>query len=219
MQIFQQEYDDGISELISSSNSISYAALAEPLSIDSVGKKMKAFGSVQDPDMYYVQSILVSSNWNRNDDVFDPEEVWKAKETPEHKPTNVNHDENLIVGHIISNYPITEDGILIDKDTPKENLPKKFHILTGAVIYKAYTDPALKERTRDLIASIEDGTKYVSMECYFNNFDYGVLDKETGDLKVVARDANSAYLTKYLRAYGGTGEKDNYKIGFTKYYF
>lgn len=213
MQIFQQEYDDGISELISSSKSISYASLAEPLSIDSVSKKMKAFGSVQDPDMYYVQSILVSSNWNRNDDVFDPEEVWKAKETPEHKPTNVNHDENLIVGHIISNYPITEDGILIDKDTPKENLPQKFHILTGAVIYKAYTDPALKERTRDLIASIENGTKYVSMECYFNNFDYGVLDKETGDLKVVARDANSAYLTKYLRAYGGTGEKDNYKIG------
>ena len=98
MQIFQQEYDDGISELISSSKSISYASLAEPLSIDSVSKKMKAFGSVQDADMYYVQSILVSSNWNRNDDVFDPQEVWKAKETPEHKPTNVNHDENLIVG-------------------------------------------------------------------------------------------------------------------------
>lgn len=213
MQIFQQEYDDGVGEAVAKDKSVSFASVVEPLSVDAVSKKIRAFGSIQDPDMYYVQSILVSSTWNKNDDVFDAEEVWKAKESPIHKPTNMNHDENLIVGHIVSNYPITEDGMLIDKDTPVENLPKKYHILTGAVIYKAYTDPELKERTRDLIASIENGTKYVSMECYFNNFDYGIMDKASGELKIIARDNDSAYLTKYLRAYGGTGEKDNYKIG------
>lgn len=213
MKVFQQEYDDGIGEAVANDKSVSFASVAEPLSVDSVSKKMKAFGSIQDPDMYYVQSILVSSTWNKNDDVFDPQEIWKAKESPTHKPTNLNHDENIIVGHIVSNYPITEEGILIDKDTPAENLPKKYHILTGAVIYKAYTSPELKERTRDLIASIENGTKYVSMECYFNNFDYGLQDISTGEFKVIARDNDSAYLTKYLRSYGGTGEKDNYKIG------
>ena len=213
MQIFQQEYDDGLSESIMGKKSLSFASVVEPLSVDAVSKQMKALASIQDTDMYYVQSILVTSNWNKNDDIFEPEEIWKAKETPEHKPTNLNHDEKLIVGHIISNYPITEDGILIDKNTPSENLPKNFHILTGAVIYKAYTDPELKERTRELIASIENGTKYVSMECYFDNFDYGITDPATGSYKVVARDNDSAYLTKYLRAYGGTGEKDNYKIG------
>jgi hypothetical protein len=213
MQVFQQEYDDGVSEAVAKDNSVSFASVAEPLSVDIVYKKMKAFGSIKDQDMYYVQSILVSSTWNKNDDVFDPQEIWKAKESPTHKPTNLNHDENIIVGHIVSNYPITDEGILIDKDTPVENLPEKYHILTGAVIYKAYTNPDLKERTRDLIASIENGTKYVSMECYFNNFDYGLMDKETGELKVIARDNDSAYLTKYLRAYGGNGERDNYKIG------
>lgn len=213
MQVFQQEYDDGIGEAVAKDKSVSFASVVEPLSVDPSSKKMKAFGSIQDPDMYYVQSILVSSTWNKNDDVFDPEEIWKAKESPNHKPTNLNHDENVIVGHIVSNYPITEEGILIDKDTPVENLPEKYHILTGAVIYKAYTNPELKERTRDLIASIENGTKYVSMECYFNSFDYGLMDKETGELKVIARDNDSAYLTKYLRSYGGNGEKDNYRIG------
>ncbi len=212
MQLFQQEYDDGISDRIMGNRSLSFASVAEPLHVDAVSKQMKALASIQDKDMYYVQSILVTSNWNKNDDIFMPDEIWKAKETPEHKPTNLNHDENLIVGHIISNYPITEDGMLIDKNTPDENLPKSFHILTGAVIYKAYTDPELKQRTRDLIASIEDGTKYVSMECYFDNFDYGVEDAQ-GGYKVVARDNNSAYLTKYLRAYGGTGQKEDYKIG------
>ena len=212
MQLFQQEYDDGISEQIMGNRSLSFASVAEPLHVDAVSKQMKALASIQDRDMYYVQSILVTSNWNKNDDIFDPKEIWKAKETPEHKPTNLNHDENLIVGHIISNYPITEEGMLIDKNTPDENLPRSFHILTGAVIYKAYTDPELKQRTNDLIASIEDGSKYVSMECYFDNFDYGVEDAQ-GSYKVVARDNDSAYLTKYLRAYGGTGQKDDYKIG------
>lgn len=213
MQIFQQEYDDGIHDKVLASKSISFASMVEPLHVDAVSKQMKALASISDRDMYYVQSILVSSNWNKNDDVFDPSEIWKAKETPEHKPTNLNHDEHTIVGHIISNYPITAEGMLIDKNTPAENLPENFHILTGAVIYKAYTDPELKERTAELISSIEDGTKYVSMECYFDNFDYGVRDVATGSYKVVARDNDSAYLTKYLRAYGGSGQKDNYQIG------
>jgi hypothetical protein len=213
MQIFQQEYDDGISDNIAGNRSLSFASIAEPLRVDTVVKQMKALASIKDTDMYYVQSILVSSNWNKNDDIFEPEEIWKAKETPEHKPTNLNHDEKLIVGHIISNYPITEDGILIDKNTPTENLPENFHILTGSVIYKAYTDPDLRRRTEELIASIEEGIKYVSMECYFDNFDYGIEDSTTGSYKVIARNNNSAYLSKYLRAYGGNGQKDNYKIG------
>ena len=34
---------------------------------------------MNDADLYYVQSILVSSSWNRNDDVFDRAEVWAAQ--------------------------------------------------------------------------------------------------------------------------------------------
>ena len=51
------------------------------------------------------------------------------------------------------------------------------------------------------------------MECYFKGFDYGLTDKVTGDYKVLARNDSTAYLTKYLKAYGGQGEHDNYKIG------
>ena len=51
-----------------------------------------------------------------------------------------------IIGHIISNWPITDDGDIISEDTKIEDLPSKFHILTGSVIYKAFTTPELKER-------------------------------------------------------------------------
>ena len=44
-------------------------------------------------------------------------------------------------------------------------------------------------------------------------FDYGVTNKNTGEYKVLARDENTAYLTKHLKAYGGLGEHEDYKIG------
>lgn len=214
MQIFQQEIEDGLEHSIQSQASICFASLAEPSSSNqhNIGN-IKALAGLQDSDLYYVQSILVSSSWNKNDDIFDKAEVWAAKNTPEDKPTNLNHDENIIIGHITSNWPITDDGVIINENTPIDNLPDKFHILTGSVIYKGYANPALRERTSALIQEIENGTKYVSMECFFKGFDYGVIDNSTGEYKILARNDETAYLTKHLRAYGGSGEHENYKIG------
>lgn len=214
MQIFEQEILDGLSEKIQASASISYASIAEPCAIsDSKIKHIKSLAAFNDSDLYYVQSILVSSSWNKNDDIFNPAEVWKARNTPEDKPTNLEHDEGTIIGHITANWPITEDGILIDENTPIENLPEKYHILTGSVIYKGFSNPELRTRAEKLISEIENGTKFVSMECFFNGFDYGLINDETNEYKVLYRNESTAYLTKHLRAYGGTGKHDNYRIG------
>lgn len=214
MHIFEQEIRDGLEEKLKSQASISYACVVEPSNKTNHSvKNIKSLASLQDSDLYYVQSILVTSSWNKNDDIFDKDEVWAAKHTPEDKPTNLNHDENVIVGHITSNWPITDDGVLIDENTPVENLPNKFHILTGSVIYKGFSSEELMSRANTLISEIESGTKYVSMECFFKGFDYGLLNKSTGEFKVLSRNAETAFLTKHLRSYGGLGEHDNYKIG------
>tara|TARA_B100001778_G_scaffold333863_1_gene343445 strand:- start:6729 stop:8393 length:1665 start_codon:yes stop_codon:yes gene_type:complete len=217
LKIYDVEIADGIADVIKSNASISYAAQAVPCSKDSIfsssEKEYKTLASYKDEDLYYVQSILVTSNWNRNDDIFEGKEIWRAKNTPEDKPTNLEHDENTIIGHIISNWPITEEGMLIDKDTPEDNLPKKYHILTGSVIYRAFSDPKLKLRAEQLIHEIENGEKYVSMECMFSGFDYGLLNKQTNAYEILPRSETTAYLTKHLRAYGGTGEHEDYKIG------
>lgn len=216
MNIYPNEINDGLEDKIKASASVSYAALAQPVNDSETTSKIranKAIAGIDDSDLYYVQSILVTSSWNKNDDIFDKLEVWQARNTPEDKPTNLDHNEEIIIGHITSNWPITEDGILIDPSTPSDNLPDKFHILTGSVIYKGFSNPELKDRSDKLIAEIENGTKYVSMECYFKGFDYGVQDKTSGEYKVIARNEETSHLTKYLRAYGGLGENDNYKIG------
>jgi len=214
MKIFDQEIQDGIADLLKSTASITYASVVEPYTVaQKDAKYFKSIASFDDEDLYYVQSILVSSSWNKNDDIFDRVEVWQARHTPEHKPTNLEHDESTIIGHIVSNWPITEDGILIDENTPIENLPEKYHILTGSVIYKGFSTPDLRDRALKLIGEIENGTKYVSMECFFKGFDYGILDKSNGTYNILNRNDNTAYLTKYLRAYGGVGEHENFKIG------
>lgn len=218
MQIYQAEIDDGLSHSLSAQSSIVYASLAEKcdnINIDVV-KKIKANKSLanySDSDLYYTQSILVTTSWNKNDDIFNPKEVWAAKNTPEDKPTNLEHDEKTIVGHITSNWPIDEDGNIISENISENDLPEKYHILTGSVIYRGYTDQELKERASTLIEEIENGQKYVSMECFFKNFDYGLVDKSTGSYHILPRNEETAFLTKHLRAYGGQGEHQNYKVG------
>ena len=212
MQIFEQEKRDGLAEQIKANASFTYACEIEKSS-ETKPREIKSIAGVTDKDLYYTQSILVSTDWNKNDDIFDPREVWAAKDTPEHKPTNIEHQENQIVGHIVANWPITHEGVIIDKDTPIDNLPKKYQVLTASVIYTGFTDPDLKSRAAELIEQIENGTKYVSMECFFQGFDYGLQNLSTGDFKVLPREETTAYLTKHLRAYGGAGEYENHKVG------
>ena len=46
----------------------------------------------------------------------------------------------------------------------------------------------------------------------FQGFDYAVVDP-TGRQTVVERNENTAFLTKHLRAYGGSGSYEGYKVG------
>jgi hypothetical protein len=218
MIIYDAEIEAGLTDTLSAQSSIVYASLAEKcgeenLSTNKHIKENKALAGIDDSDLYYTQSILVTTSWNKNDDIFDSKEVWLAKNTPEDKPTNLEHDENSIVGHITSNWPIDDNGNLLNEDLDVSEIPAKYHILTGSVIYKGYTDPNLRSRADTLIEEIENGNKYVSMECFFKGFDYGLMDKATGTYHVLPRNAETAFLTKHLRAYGGQGEHQNYKIG------
>jgi len=178
----------------------------------SVIEALNTQASQTDADLYFTKSILVSTNWNKNDDVFCPKQTWVARHTPSHKPTNLEHDENKLVGHVVDSFAIDTDGKIISDDTSIDELPDKYHLVTGAVIYKNWESQDLKERTQTLIQAIEDGKKFVSMEVLFTDFDYAIGNAD-GSIKVKARNEETAWLTKHLRAYGGTGSYQDYKVG------
>ena len=220
MKIYQQEIIDGLSEDIKAQASIAYCApaiLVNNIDTDASWnvsrtniEKIKAASNPNQIDLYYIKSILVSTGWNKNDDVFDPRQTWAAKNTPEDKQFNFMHNENDIIGHITGSYVVDVNGnkILAEED----EVPQQFDIVTEAVLYNSWTNPDNRQRISKIIAEIEEGKWFVSMECLFASFDYAVIDKE-GSAKTVARNEESAFLTKHLRAYGGTGEYEGYKIG------
>lgn len=217
MRIYKAEADAGLQEKIAKNTSISYCVPVQPENVNksNIKKFLAASSDSNEFDLeilYPTKSVLVTSSWNRNGDVFGVEQLWEARNTPLHQYTNINHDHNQIVGHITNTWVIDADGNTIDDDTTVDNLPSMIHICNGAVIYKHYKEEELVERANELIEQIEAGEKYVSMECLFPDFDYAVISPDNQNY-IISRNEDTAFLTKHLRAYGGDGEFDGYKLG------
>jgi uncharacterized coiled-coil protein SlyX len=210
IKVYDLEKELGLEDKIRSQASILFDAPVQKKKMST--DLLKTFASEDDPDLYKVYSILVSTVWNKNDDVFTKEEVWAARNTPVFKPTNLEHDETQMVGAIIESWPVDIDFELINDDIDISDLPEEYHILVSSVIYRQWQDPELKARAEELIQEIEAGEKYVSMECIFKGFDYGITSPD-GKNHVIARNEESSFLTKQLRAYGGPGTYQDHKIG------
>jgi len=217
IKVYEKERELGLEDQIRSQASVAFTAPVVKYDSTLEGKSIAsiadiATAAVDDPDLFNVFSILVSTSWNRNDDIFNNDEVWAARKTPIFKPTNLEHDEKQMVGNIVDCWPVDEDFKLIADETDPSELPETFHLLVSSVIFRQWQDRDLKERAETLIAEIENGDKYVSMECIFRGFDYGVVDPD-GNNHVVARNEDTAFLSQHLRCYGGRGVFQDHKIG------
>jgi len=226
MKIYESEIQDGLNDILLNSNSVACYAVAETyrpeplpeainklkkiLAENSGGGDVSTAQNEDQIDLYYLKSILVSTGWNKNDDVFDPRELWLAKDTPEDKPFNFMHNEKDIIGHITGNVVVDFEGVEINCET--EEVPDTFNILTTSVIYTEWSDEDQRSRMQKIVSEIEDGKWFVSMECLFPDFDYALTTPD-GSTKVVQRSESSAFLTKHLRSYGGSGKYEDYRVG------
>lgn len=189
-------------------NSLAFQLAPEIVDCESEFKAL-ANANPNQIDLFYLKSVLVSVGWNVNDDVFDKKELYAAFKTPVDKQFNFMHNEKDIIGHITSTKIF--DGKEIYENIDLEDLPDKFDIIVGSVIYKRWSDKKLQKRMDKILAEIKDNKWYVSMECLFRDFDYAIIGDD--EEKIVARNEQTAFLSKYLRAYGGTGEFKGQKIG------
>jgi len=232
MEIFQAEIKAGLKDILSNpaNASIKYDTPIAGVKFNKVrelykklmaSKPSKALASLTDDELYLLNSVMVSVGWNKNDDVFLKNEIWANRHTPEDKPLNIGHNELDIVGHIVGNCVVDENGDLIDDDTLFEELPDTFHIVANSVMYKVWSDETQAKKVTDIINQIEfafatgkdeDMKWYVSMECLFAGFDYAVMS-EDGAVAIIPRTEQSAFLTSCLRSYGGTGKFGEYRIG------
>lgn len=209
MDIYKDELD--IAELILANRSVSCAMMTEPLNDEKIQAALASLYSdtPNTKDLFYTKSIFVTTNKNKNDDVFLPEEVWLARKTPVDKMWNIDHNHTKVVGHITSSWCIDVDGNILEDDITE--IPDLFHLCTGGVVYKKWQDPDMQEMVDELFEEIEAGEYCTSMEAFFSGISY-LLEKD-GETKIIDRDETTSFLTKHLRAYGGSGEFDGYKLG------
>ena len=223
--VFGSEKDAGLENQIKEQTSLAYVSQLCPAYPEIKSSELndiilsahrldgiRSQADTSDLDVYQTFSILVSASWNKNDDVFNKSEVWAAKDTPKHKPANLEHDEKKIVGGIIGSWPVDAGFNLIDKKSGESDLPDFYHLLVSSVIYRQWQDPEYQARAEDLIKKIENGEMFVSMECIFRGFDYAVVTPDKNN-HIIARNEETSFLTKHLRSYGGTGGYEGHKVG------
>ena len=171
-----------------------------------VAKYIQPIVMDQHPDLLYVSAILVSTLINDNDDVFLPEEVWPVRHTPIFTPYNEEHSQTDIIGHIYNARCLNSNKECLDD---MEAYNGYFDIEVDAVIYKS----VYPEKAEMIQTGAMDGERYVSMEATFANFDYLVVQNDdVSTAKLVKRTENTAFLTKYLRVYGGPGTFNSDKL-------
>jgi hypothetical protein len=207
MKIYQSEILDNLQEAIASKVTArcEFGLAPKP-------SKIAASVNLNQPDLFYIDDcVLVSTNWNANDDVFTKAEVWQARSTPKDKQFNHMHDDGFIIGHITGCKVVDFNGSVVAEDTSLDQLPD-FDISISSVLYTRFSDKEKADIVQQIIREIPDNKWCVSMECLFSDFDYAVLMPD-GEQRVLSRNEDSAFLTKHLRVYGGTGKFKEYQIG------
>ena len=157
MVIFECEKKDGIAELISSKASVVFDSQLITSANPDATKSIASLLTIDNPnqiDLFYLDAILASTGWNKNDDVFDKFETWKAKRTPIDKPFNFMHDGNDIIGHITSSIVVSQEGKIVGDDTPLDDIPENFDVLVSSVIYKKWPEENRTEEISEIIKEI-----------------------------------------------------------------
>jgi hypothetical protein len=157
-------------------------------------------------DLLHVSACLVSAGdgvgVNDNDDIFTREEAWAARHTPVLKPFNWQHQDKDIVGVMYTvQARASEDGAILD--IANDEVPDcDFDLYVEAAIFRLIHE----DRAAEIEARAKASDLFVSMEAWFDDYSYGLFNPNNRSLaKMVARNKDTSFLDKHLRANSGAG--------------
>jgi len=156
----------------------------------------------------------VANKFNRNDDGIGTSTALAIKDYFVHKPTNIEHRKEKVVGHIVSS-GFSEFGSnqMLGEDDVKD-LIGPFNIALGAVIYKTVN----REFAELVKSSTIEGSKFHNMvsaswEIGFNEYALAIGGSDLNDAEIVTDKKQIEELKKYLKAFDGNGTmKDGTRI-------
>ena len=155
-------------------------------------------------------NAAVVNSFNKNDDGIDTETALRISKLFKHKPTNIEHKKERVVGHILtagfskygSSEILTPDQLLGYQDP--------FNIALGAVVYKFVN----KEFASALEDSGDPNSELynkisTSWELGFNDYNIAVGSNNLKEAEIITNEKQIQELKSKLRSYGGSGTLDD----------
>tara|TARA_Y100000004_G_scaffold43674_1_gene47880 strand:- start:8815 stop:10359 length:1545 start_codon:yes stop_codon:yes gene_type:complete len=151
-------------------------------------------------------NAAVVNTFNKNGDGIATDSAVSICANFMHKPCNIEHQKNNIVGHVVS-AGFSEYGSNNQFKTISEDYKKPFNIALGAVVYKTVA-PDFANVIVD--SSDPESENYQSVsaswEVGFNEYNISVGEGE--DAQVVSDPKEIESLSKYLKSFGGEGKNE-----------
>lgn len=152
----------------------------------------------------------VINQFNKNDDGIDSQTAVDIAPYFIHKPTNIEHNKQKIVGHIVSagfnswgeNLPLSNQEVLDSNGL--------INLALGAVVYKLvdprFTDLVYKSTSEgnDLFNSVS-----ASWELGFSEYVLAVGSTNLKEAEIISNPKHIEELKGRLRAYGGNGKTED----------
>ena len=151
----------------------------------------------------------VVNRFNKNGDGIDTQTAIAIKDYFINKPTNIEHNKEKIVGHVISSSFSSFGNNELITDEEAEKLTEPFNIALGALVYKV-VNPAFAR----MLEQTGEGEEFenvisASWEIGFNDYYIAMGSNELSEAEVITDKEQIKELSKFLKAYDGNGEMDD----------
>jgi len=151
-------------------------------------------------------NAAVVNKFNKNGDGINSDTALEFKKYFIHKPTNIEHKKQKIVGHIVNSgfSSFGENNILTDDDVKGSLDP--FNIALAAVIYKTVD----RDFAEALIDSNDPESNFyekisASWEIGFNDFYVALGSKDLNQAEIIKDENQIEEFKKYLKGFSGSG--------------
>ena len=155
-------------------------------------------------------NAAIVNRFNRNGDGIDSATAKDLLGYFVHKPTNIEHKKQKVVGHIINAAFTDMENDKILNTAKLEQRVDPFYISLAAVIYKT-VNPEFVEFL--LKASDPQDVDYnkvsASWELGFNDYNIAIGSQNLSEAEVITDPNKIKELEKYLRAFDGSGTLDD----------
>ncbi len=152
-------------------------------------------------------NAAVVNKFNRNHDGIGTETALAVKDYFVHKPTNIEHKKQRIVGHIVSSaFSSYGDNELVSDEELRET-KDPFNIALGAVVYRM-----VDKKFAELINQSVDPESPLhnqvsaSWEIGFNDYQIAVGSDNLAEAEIITDQNQIQELSQYLKASDGSGK-------------